>query len=751
MARESAVHLFPPLIWLLGLPACVPADLATRPDRSVAPLESADTGGDIEGVPGADTSDLPPVEHPVWINEVCAANREALVDKDGDTPDWVELINPHDVALDLEGMGLSDDPDDPFAYVLSEGFLAPGEIRLIPASDKEGHAPFKLSAQGETLVLTGADGRLHDRVETGRLYFDQSLGRSAADGEWLYYLEPTPNAANLAEGRPGFAETPEILPEGVFHAGSVTVELATSSEAATVHYVVGASTPPSTESPVYAEPFDLSGSESTVVRAIAVEEGLWPSRVATRTFFLDREITLPVWSITVDPYDLFSSEGGIYSEHNIWEDWEVDAHLELYEDDGTRILETDAGLKLHGGASRTFDQKSLRLLFRSGYGMTPFVHPLFPDNPVTEFHRLVLRNGGHDDQYAELRDPLSHQLVRDLDIDVQAWRPTIVYLNGEYWGLYHTREKPDRHYVASHHGLDPGNLDMLEFDGWTVNEGDSDDYMALWDHVVFSEMSDEAEYALVEDWIDLEEYLLYQVIEIYSGNYDWPGNNIQFWRPRTEDGRWRWTLYDTEAGWYNWTDPSYDNIWHATVGGKVVWPYPNWSTSLFRNLLENRGFRDRFINTYADLLNTRFQRAETLPVFEGMVEQIAGEIETSQQRWGSSLSVWNGHVLRVQSWLTDRPAWARQHILDNFGLVGTWEISLEVDPPGSGTVTLEAITVGEAFEGTYFFGVPVKLTAHAAEGFSFTGWSLPVLGADPQATLEPDGDVVLVAEFAEAL
>ncbi len=736
--------------FLLLLPACViesevtPIDEA--PEAVTSELESVGVGEDpVEGVGES------PVVDPIWINEVCPANRYALVEGE-ESPDWIELRNPHDHPIDVSGFGLSDDPDQPFLFTLPELIIDPGQIVLVRASGREEseagqlHAPFKLKAEGETLVLTGADGREHDRLETGRLYFDMSAGRDPDTGQLLFYMSPTPWEENLTEGRPGFAEAPVIGPDGGFVESPQTIVINAASEAATVYYSTDGERP-TTDGPIYAEPFDLPGGPAAVVRAFAVVNGLWPSRITTRTFLVDRPVDLPVWSVVSADAELWDEDLGIFSPRNLYDNIEIDTHLELYEADGSLVLATDAGLKAHGGATRTHAQKPVRLLFRSGYGEAPFQYAMFPDRAVAEFDRLILRTGGHDSGYTEIRDALTHEMMKGLDLDTQGWRPTVLFLNGIYWGIYNTREKQDRFYFEDHHGVDPENLDVLEYDGWTVNEGTHDDYQYLFDFVVNDDMSDPANEESLAEWVDLQEYALYTIAEIHGGNYDWPGNNIQFWRPREYGGKWRWTLYDTEAGWNNWVGPDYNMIHHATVVGRTWWPYPNWSTSLFRNALDSPMFRDLWINTYADLLNTRFQPRELIPLWDGMVDQIRNEIPANQARWGYTESQWNAHVTAVRDYINDRPGYVEQHILFEFGLQGTWDLSLDVDPPGAGHVELQVITVDEPFVGTYFLDVPVPVTAVAAEGYEFVGWSDEALGTSKSLKLTPGGDKALVALF----
>lgn len=730
------------VLWVAVLSGCgADGDTGAASTTSTPPDGDAET---VEAVPAVSEPEQEPVVHPLQINEICASNRDVLVDEAGNSPDWFELRNPHDVTLELGGFGLSDDTDDPFAWVLPDGELGPGEVLLVLADGVE--APFKLAALGETLVVTGPDGREHDRVTWPRLYSDQSLGRSVEDGGWLHYLTPTPGEANTSEGRVGFTEPPEVGSDGGFHEGSYTVWMDHPSDTAILHFIMG-SRAPTTDDGIYGGAFDVTGLEAATVRAIAVDPGLWPSRIATLTQFLDRPFDLPVWAITSDRDDLFSKESGIMHFGNYDTDWEVDTHLELYDADGERLLATDAGLKLHGGSSTSFDQKSLRLLFRDGYGVAPVSLPLFGAGGVAEFDRMILRNAGHDDGLAELRDPLSHEIMQGLDLDLQGWQPVVVYLNEQYWGLYHLREKQDRHYLAAHHGVDPDALDVLEGDGSVVNEGDSQAYLALWNDVVVGNLANPGVYEPVAARIDLPAYALYQAIEIFSGNYDWPGNNVKFWRPRSDEGRWRWALFDTEAGWNNWIDASYDSVAHATQDQATWWPYPQWSTALFLGLLESLEFRDLFLNTFADLLNTRFAASQTRPVFDRMVDAIDGEIALNQAAWGHEPGIWETEVRHTRSFLSSRPDHVWDQLLAGFGLQGTWALDLDVDPPGAGWVELPVSTVMEPMQGDWFLDVPLPLTAVSAEGWVFVGWSDAGLSQDASTLVPADGDRSLVALF----
>ena len=609
------------------------------------------------------------------------------------------------------------------------------------------HAGFSVDALGETIVLTDPSGVTLDTLETGRLYADMSVGRDPTTGDRLLYMEPTPGAPNDTEGRPGLADTPTIGPESGFIGSDVNVTVEGQEGAALFYTTDGATPTPSAT--LYAEPFTLSPTgEARVVRASAVVDGLWPSRPATSTY-LDVRPRLAVWSLTTDEALLFDPGEGIYHNNNIWTGWERPVHVEFFEDDGTLAFATDAGVKIHGGGSRTWDQKSLRLLFRSGYGDGRVEYPVFGPDEMDSFARLILRNAGHDWCYTMVRDGLTHALVGAADVDHQAYRPTVVYINGAYWGIHNVREKLDKYYVESHHGEDKDNLDILEYDGYTVGEGDNTAYFEMLDYAVAQDMSDPVHYAWVAARMDIDEYVQYVVIESFVNNYDWPGNNVKWWRPRRKGGKFRWMLYDTEAGLGNWSiDASYDMVWHMLNPHGDWWTNPAWSNELFRGLMDSDEFRAQYVNTYADALNTRFVEDEVFAWFDAYLEAIEEEIGIHQDRWGWSMSTHYYEIGVVTTFIEDRRWWVRHHLETNLGIGPQYTLSLDVDPPGAGHVALESIVVDEAFEGVYFGGVAVPLEAVAAKGWRFEGWSDPSLGSDPSVSYVPSSpSATLVATF----
>ena len=163
----------------------------------------------------------------------------------------------------------------------------------------------------------------------------------------------------------------------------------------------------------------------------------------------------------------------------------------------------------------------------------------------------MLRNSGNDWDQTLLRDGYLVSLIRGIDIDYQQYRPVLSYINGEYWGIYNIREKISEHFISSHHDVPTDDIDLLAYNGAFEDNletihGTKNDYMNLINFISSNDVSDATVFEAINDWIDIEQYIKYQVIQTFIDNRDWPGNNVKLWRDSREGGKWRWILYDTD-------------------------------------------------------------------------------------------------------------------------------------------------------------------------------------------------------------
>lgn len=528
-------------------------------------------------------------------------------------------------------------------------------------------------------------------------------------------------------------------------------------------------------------------AKAAVIKAVSVNtEDNSVSSVVTNTYFINKDYSLPVFSLSTDAAHFFSEETGIYVP-GVYHDpdaaspdatgnfeqrgreWERPIHVEYFEDAEERTLAQDAGVRIHGGFTRRFPQKTLRLYARNDYGENLFAHSFFPEEDRNEFKRLLLRQSGNDWGGTMFNDALMQRLVSHTELETQAYQPSLVFLNGEYWGIHNIRERYDQHYFETKYDLDREDLVILEADTSTEGNvgvdtgspGDVQHYQEMLTFIEENDMSSEEHYEHVQTLMDIDNFISYQVFQIYFKNTDWPQNNINFYRMKTAydpnepapyDGRWRWLLYDTDHGFAYHGPDAYeeDTMTHAAREDE-------WSTSLFRNLLANEEFEQQFLNEFAGQLNSSFAEARVLEEIEEVQAGIAPEINEHIERWGQpeSRDAWEQLVEDTRTFASNRPEAVREHLQSYFELSGTAEIAVNYDSSrGSvfvNTLEISSDTIGiadpENWSGTYFEGVPVTVTAVPAEGYTFAGWSGDTVENSETIEITPEGNISLEALF----
>ncbi len=548
-----------------------------------------------------------------------------------------------------------------------------------------------------------------------------------------------------------------------------------------------------------------------VVRARAFREGMLPSAIVTHSYFFHPDgagrFSLPILSVAIQEDWLFDYHLGIYTpgldadqwrldnpgETFTWpyrgnfrrrgDEWEYRTHLELFEGPGKeRSFSQDLGLRIHGGATRSFPAKSLRIYARNMYGSSHMVHHFF-GGPSQAYKRLIVRNSGNDfptsvwrpdhTSRTMFRDAAIQRIVGHMHFDTQAYRPVILFINGEYWGVHNIRERYDKHYLHRRYGVDEDQLDILTGKD-EVKEGDNLHFRETIQYIENHGVVEDHHYQWVMTRMDTENFIDYQIANIFADNTDWPGNNIDFWRLRTatfdpsapqgHDGRWRWLLFDMDFGFGLVPlggGPAYahNTLDFATTTEGSSWPNPPWSTFLLRSLLENEGFRHQFINRFADQLNTAFLPERTTSIIEEMQAAIAPEMAEHFTRWvyPEGLEEWSGHVEVMQRFALHRPLHQRLHIMEQFGLTGTVNVRVDVSNQLMGHVRVNTVDIRPGtpgvddypypWQGKYFRSVPIELEAIPAPGYLFSHWEGSVQGTDAVAVIDLSSDVQVMAHF----
>lgn len=706
------------------------------------------------------------------INEFMASNSSVIKDPDYQAyADWIELYNPGDTAVHLNGWTITDDLSAPAKYAFTGAIIVPAHARILIWADDHAtgtHTNFKLSASGEAVGLFGPSGALVDTVTFGAQANDVSRGRYPDGAAAWYAMSPSsPGAANSASGIVDRLTEPHVAPAAGFHAGPVTVTLSHPVPGVTLRYTRDGHTP-TTQSPAYTVPVAVETTQ--VLRVRAFKDGMLPSRTVTSTYFIDEPTDLPVVSLTTDPENFFSDTSGIYvigtngilghcstAPRNWNQEWERPADIELFEKDRARAFAVSAGVQIYGGCTRLYPQKSLAFYFRGDYGDATLPYRLFPSLPITVYDNFILRSSGQDWWRTMFRDGMVQTLFRGtMDLDGPAYRPAVLFLNGQYWGIHNLREKLNEHFVEAHHGVSGDNIDLIEISKEvSANNGDAAAYNAMIAYLTNNSPSAPEHYTYLSSIIDMDEYIDYQIAQIYGANGDWPGSNMKLWRERSPAGKWRWMIYDLDFTFGGNAQGQYstNTLAQATATNGPSWPNPPWSTLMLRRLLENAGFRNEFIQRYAVHLNTTFAAARVHAVIDSLALAIANEIPRHKQRWPQSISLdaktWTGNIQIMKDFAQYRPDTSRKHFVQKFGLPGLAKLIISRNDPQAGRIFTHTVEVtGNGSSNIVFRGVPLRLKAQAMPGYRFVRWEGAFTSAAAETSVLITANAPLTAVFA---
>lgn len=439
---------------------------------------------------------------------------------------------------------------------------------------------------------------------------------------------------------------------------------------------------------------------------------------------------------------MFSKTSGIYENER--SGLERLVHLEYFKATGELGFEINAGIKIH--APKSHPQKSLRLYTRSEYGDNEINYKIFDEKDIDVFKRLILRNGSNDSQPGggtHFKDGMYHQLFGSADNNnnFSAYRPVHVYINGLYWGIYNLRERQDRYYTKQNIGTE--NVDLLEWTAYAsptylrAIEGDFNEFSTVESFVKSNDMSIDANYAIIEQNVNIKNFVDYHLFEIFCGNRDWYNNNVKWVKPKGAGAKWEWMLWDIEYGLgtyknYDHGQPPWRAVLYAYFRGGWPWSTTGAYTYFLRNLLDNQKFRNYFTNRYADLMNTTLREENFLAKIQETKDLLAPDFNKQISRWGLSMSTWNNAIDYLNYYVSNRPDYARYnlkyYILNKFSdstyADSTFTIYVDVMPQGAGKIKINTITPTDyPFDGIYFNSVPIQVTAIPNAGYQFSHWS----------------------------
>ena len=756
---------------------------------------------------------VPAKSQTIAVNEIMASNATTLADEDGDFGDWIELYNYGSEEVNLEGLGLSDDYDAPFKWVFPDTTLQAGKFILIWATGKNRaepgmplHTNFSISSEGEEIILTATDMVRIDEHPPTHIPTDISYGRYPdGTGEFFYFDQPTPLGTNTTQGFTGLLSSPVFSHSSGFYADSFYLKVSHPDPEVILRYTLDGSEPDQ-ESDLFPdslliydranEPDQISSIPTTSITApewyrwmppmdtvykgtnIRVKpfrEGALNPFAGTKIYWVDDDGTsgysLPVISLSVDENDLFGADGIFTNYSRTGDYWERPAHITFFEPAGSKGFSTDAGLRVHGGNSRRYALKSFRIYIRNEYGKSQINYPIFPGQEMNVHERLILRNAGSDWARTYFRDAFVQSILKGFsDVEYQAYRPAVLFINGEYWGVTNIRERYDNKYIEHHYGHT--EIDMLDGTGRDIKYGTNLHYNNLISYLHENDIEEPGHWDWVQTQMDVEDFRDYHILQIFAMGTDQPGKNVRFWRPQTPEGKWRWMFWDMDDTFLFGPHNNYDRnglVYCTGLDSISAWsvnlatPPPSWApngpsqTFPLRALLMNSGFRTNFINRFADLLNTAFHPGYLEYMIDSFRMQIDDYMYDHYRRWHRpEPEMYETHIQYLHDFAINRQQYMRDHIVEFFHLDGEYSLKLDI-ASGNGHIRVNSININSEmpslkepvypWEGIYFKGVPLIIEAIPAEGYAFDYWEGTENISSKLIDITGEEDISLKAHF----
>lgn len=686
----------------------------------------------------------PPTTGPLRISEFLADNRSGLLDEDGAYSDWIEIYNPTAAPVNLAGYQLV---DSTATWTFPAVTLGAQQYRVVFASAKNRtalsgnlHTNFKLATEGEYLALKNPAGTVI--AEFGPAYAPQrphiSHGRRL-DGTAAYFLTPSPGATNGFSFL-GFVGDTRFSVKRGFHTAPQTVAISTITPGATIRYTLDGSTPTETHGTLYTAP--LTVSTTTTLRARAFLADHLATNTDTNTYIFPADVLgqssataqaygwpagpvngqefrhgikpalasqysesqmlaalqqIPSMSIVTDQPNLTSPSTGIYV--NPGGDglaWERPVSIELIHPDGTDGFQENCGLRIRGGQSRStaFPKHSFHVNFRSQYGAGKLDYRLFGNDGASEFDTFDLRcehgyayadpqGGTYGGEFTAMRDVFCRDLSGASSYATTRSNYYHLYLNGQYWGLYQTQERPQEDYGETYLGGTKEEYDVIKATGLpqlTIENsaGNYDAWTALWNgcRTVAANPTNGNYFALLGRnangnpnpalpvLLDPRALAGYMLLHYYCGHSDEPlsvsfnferPNNFRAMRRRGSTDPFHFFVHDGESSMYapEWVD-NRANAVNLTSPNRATFANsnPEW---MHEDLLASAEYRIAFADEAQRLLfnDGPFTASGAQPYWDARAAQIDQAVIGESIRWGNAANhnraTWAAKVAQVRS------------------------------------------------------------------------------------------------------
>ncbi|MBR4840376.1 MAG: CotH kinase family protein [Paludibacteraceae bacterium] len=699
----------------------------------------------------------------VVLNELMPCNISSYRGSDTNYSGWVELYNDGDAKVDIKGYvfkNLKKGGSEKWSWTVSQSCVVQPDdyaICIFDEKEKNGSAPYKLDPDGGTLILYNASGKEIGSLKYGAMVPHISYGID--DEGNLGYMEPTPKKDNTTAyaslgsrcGKPVFGTQPGIVD------GPVSLTITSTTSEAKIYYTLDGSEPSDKNGTLYDKPIEIKRQDdqkSIVVRARAIKKGLLSSAVMTGSYiFMDDKhkncngFTVPIVSLAISKKDYSDNTYGIgvvgtngisnpaksclSQSANYNQDWMRPANFE-YIVDGKTVLSQETEVGVVGGCSRTYTVKSLKVNVSKKTGNSLLKYPFFGSKEPQEFKSLHIRNGGNGYNSFMIRDALLQEIARSMGLDCQHYQPVAYYINGEYKGMMGLRTRSNKDLVYAKYGVEQEDLDVIEVSetGVAAACGTMEGYEELIKALKSKDKSSPTFLEEIGQLMDIDYYIDYQIFEQYIVNTDWPGNNTKLWRER-QNGRFRWIVYDVDFGFGlyegggNYTEESTDMIQFCLGKNPVNWANKNEIfVEIFKNLMENQDFRERFMTRYLYHLDHTFKPENLKSLWSSIESQCKDEFCASpiSHDWDQG---WD----RMNRFAENRPAKVYEHLRSyyNGGNKVTLRIAIKDENgnviPNSNIILNNVSTGASEYKTSYFSTHSMRVEPRVPVGYTFKKWT----------------------------
>lgn len=644
----------------------------------------------------------------IVINEVQYKNTNTLYDSQQNTPDWLELYNYGETVIQLHRFQLSDDKELNDCWSFPKIEIQPREYLVIYASGEnkvtthEIHADFKLGQMTDPLFLLNEKGEILDNVKVECVPPDKSIGCYPDGIQPKVIQDPSPGGSNDNSEKVEVNFKPDTLTishQSGFYSDRIQIQLKNQHEENNIVYTLD-SDDPDFDSPPYINSIFLDNisdnknrfankgnqnyepgnviSKANILRACVYSEGCPASNEISNTYFISDSRTfdyhVPVVSLITDKDNLFDNDFGIYTVGNYsnysqhGKKWERPVQLEIFNNDQKQIIEQNAGIRIHGRGSRLAPQKSLRLYAREEYGSDSFNYPFFTQKPdLKSFKTLILRSV-KDWSETLIKDELCQYLVEDMNIDYTAAETVLLFINGEYWGIYSLRERQDEHYISNNYSIQNPELDIIghEKSNIIVESGDDVAYNELIQSIENASLGSPELLQAISEEMDIDALTDFFIAQLYLANTDFPNLNLELWRPKDDTSKWRYFFFDLDGAMVR---ANYNHLFEYNNSYGEFQRYEEYSTQIFRSLLQNKEYRNFFNSKFNYHLTNTFAPERVISLintYEELYEPLASE---HIYRWGSptDYNKWLHNVEALRLFAMQRPLFMQEQLFNNIG------------------------------------------------------------------------------------